>query len=218
MNVAVLSLVRDRLDYTRHCFDLLATNAGCEYDHFILDNGSQDGTRKALAAFPNVVLLKHNIGISRGMNVLLEIIDGEGYDVVVKFDNDCELLTPFTLVSVARLAMEGNALLSPRILGLQNPPPVIGEFQIIDKKILEIPQIGGIFLAAPASVYDEFRFNPDNPKWGGDDVEICAWWRKQGGKCGYVQDFEANHYETTRGQQERYPDYFERKREEMATP
>jgi GT2 family glycosyltransferase len=215
VRVAVLSLTRDRLAYTKHCFDSLAKHAGCDYDHFILDQGSQDGTRKALEAFPNVVLLKHNIGISRGMNVLLEIVDGEGYDVVVKFDNDCELLTPNTLLAVSRLALEGNSLMSPRILGLQNPPPVNGSFEFMGNTILDINQIGGIFLAAPAHVYETFRYDPDNPMFGGDDVQICRWWRKSGGKCGYVAEYEANHYETTEGQQERYPDYFDRKFAEM---
>ena len=218
MRIAVLSLTRDRREYTRHCFDSLFNNAGCDYDHFILDQGSTDGTRGAIAAFPNVVLLKHNIGISRGMNVLLEIVDGQGYDVVVKFDNDCELTEPDTLATVARLALEGNALLSPRILGLQNPPPVLGRFAIAGESILDIPQIGGIFLAAPAHVYEDFRYNPDNPIFGGDDVEICAWWRANGGKCGYVEHLTANHYETTEGQQERFPDYFQRKHAEMGMP
>lgn len=216
MKIAVLSLVRDRLDYTRHCFGSLAEFAGCDYDHFVLDQGSSDHLAERLMVFPeNVVLLDRNIGISRGMNVLLEIVDGEGYDAIVKFDNDCELLTPNTLASVARLAVEGNALLSPRILGLQNPPPVTGRYPLHDKTILDIPQIGGIFMAAPAHVYDEFRFNPDNPIFGGDDVEICRWWRANGGSCGYVEEFEANHYETTVGQQARYPEYFERKFAEM---
>lgn len=215
MKLAVLSLTRDRLAYTKHCFDSLYENAGCEFDHYILDQGSQDGTRKALTAYPNVVLLKHNIGISRGMNVLLEVIDGQGYDAVVKFDNDCELTEPDTLFTVARLAVEGNAILSPRILGLQNPPAVRGAFQIGTERILDIAQIGGIFLAAPAHVYDVFRFNPDNPTFGGDDVEICRWWRFQGERCGYIERLTANHYETTQGQQERFPSYFERKFTEM---
>lgn len=216
MKVAVLSLTRDRIQYTRHCFDSLAINAGCDYDHFILDQGSQDSTRKALEAFPNVVLLKQNIGISRGMNVLLEIIDGQGYDVVVKFDNDCELTEPGTLAKVCDLVYRSqNALLSPRILGLQNPPQPWGQQAIGDEWCDDIPQIGGIFLAAPARCYEEFRYNPDNPIFGGDDVEICAWWRSRGGWCGYVRSLTANHYETTAGQQERFPGYFERKFEEM---
>ena len=215
MKIAVLSLVRDRINYTKHCFDLLSENAGCDYDHFILDQGSTDGSRKAIAAFPNVVLLKKNIGISRGMNVLLEIIDGQGYDVVVKFDNDCELTDPGTLKRICELTLEADVLLSPRILGLQNPPQPTGTFDIDGETILDIPQIGGIFLAAPANLYEDFRYNPDNPIYGGDDVEICAYARMLGMRCGYVERFAANHYKTTDGQMEDQPEYFDRKYREM---
>ena len=49
MKFAVLTLTRDRLEYTQHCFETLRQNAGCDYDHYVLDQGSEDGTRVALA-------------------------------------------------------------------------------------------------------------------------------------------------------------------------
>jgi glycosyltransferase involved in cell wall biosynthesis len=213
MDVAVLTLTRNRLEYTKHCFDSLAKYAGCPFDHYVLDQGSTDGTLEWLAEQPvsRTAALPENIGISRGMNLLLEWIEDEGYDVIVKFDNDCELTQPNTLRDVCALALEGNALLSPRILGLNNPPRVTRELRIGAETIQDIPQIGGIFLAAPAWVYTAFRYNDNAPPWGGDDVEICAWFRREhGGTCGYVKRLEAWHYETTSGQHARYPDYFAR--------
>ena len=44
MNIAVLSLTRDRLDYTKHCFGRLIELAGCDFDWYITDQGSNDGT------------------------------------------------------------------------------------------------------------------------------------------------------------------------------
>lgn len=212
MKVAVLSLTRDRASYTSHCFRSLKTYAGCEFDHFILDQGSEERSWRATVYCP------WNIGISRGMNVLLDIVEGR-YDVIVKFDNDCELTQPDTLVTIARLALEGNCLLSPRILGLNNPPQPTGTFEITGETIMDIPQIGGIFLAAPARIFEppvNFRYNPDNPIFGGDDVEICRWWRfVEGERCGYVERFTANHYEGTEAQHERYPEYWETKKLEM---
>ena len=75
---------------------------------------------------------------------------------------------------------------------------------------MDIPQIGGIFLAAPASVYLEYRYPEAGPVWGMDDAHICHWFRQQGGRCGYVKRLSANHYETTSGQHARYPEYFAR--------
>jgi glycosyltransferase involved in cell wall biosynthesis len=216
MRVAVLTLTRDRLDYTKHCFASLRENAGCEYDHYVLDQGSTDGTLDWLSGYSAgshyTVSIQGNMGISRGMNFLLHRADvASAYDVVVKFDNDCELTQPNTLRDICELVhADGHTLLSPRILGLNNPPAATGVFQIAGEEILDIPQIGGIFLAAPATVYDTYRYPGDGPGWGLDDADICRWYRSQGGRCGYVQRLTANHYETTSGQHDRYPDYFAR--------
>lgn len=220
MKVAVLTLTRDRLDYTQHCFARLHEFAGCDFDHYVLDQGSTDGTKEWLDdelmedRVVGVVSYPENIGISAGMNELLTHIEDVAYDVIVKFDNDCELTQPNTLADVAALTFNGHTLLSPRILGLQNPPAARGEFDISGETILDIPQIGGIFLAAPGWIYRYFRFNEANPVWGGDDVELCRWFRSQNGRCGYVKRLEASHYETTDGQHNRYPDYFQRTRDE----
>lgn len=209
MRVAVLTLTRDRLEYTRHCFARLREFAGCEYDHYVLDQGSTDGSAEWLRrqGLKHLVLLPENVGISRGVNWLLDQLDRK-YDVVVKFDNDCELTQPDTVRDVARLVLRSDALLSPRILGLRRPPAAQGEFEIDGERVIDIPQIGGIFLAAPGPVYQAFRCQVSNDE---DDVQLCWWWRWQGGRCGYVARLEANHYETTDGQWERYPAYFDRR-------
>lgn len=224
MRVAVLTLARDRLDYTRHCFERLREHAGCDFDHYVWDNGSTDGTREWLDTQPlhAVASSETNVGISGALNELLRIADREAaepfepYDVIVKFDNDCELVQPNTLRDVAALALQGNCLLSPRILGLQQPPQPRGKLRIGEEVILDVPQIGGIFLAAPGWVYDEFRYSEANPPWGLDDVEICAWFRAQGGTCGYVERLAAWHYLGTVGQRVDQPAYFARKDREYA--
>jgi Glycosyl transferase family 2 len=214
VKVAVLTLTRDRLQYTKHCFARLHEFAGCEFDHYVLDQGSADGTWQWLMncrfAFAHLSLLRENVGISRGVNQLLDRTQAKDYDVIVKFDNDCELTQPDTLRIVSELALEGDALLSPVIAGLNRPPAARGQFKIKGETILDIPQIGGVFLAAPAEVFKTFRYDERNPVWGADDAQFCAWYRVHGGRCGYVARLEANHYETTSGQHSRYPEYFER--------
>ncbi len=212
MRVAVLTLTRDRLAYSQHCFDRLQMCAGVEFDHYVLDQGSLDGTSEWLREEYQPEYLFHsvgNIGIVRGMNYLLNKLDGP-YDVVVKIDNDCELTQSGTLRRVSELVLgTGDVFLSPRILGLRRPPPAQGEFVIAGEVILDIPQIGGIFLAVPGEVYRSYRYDESNPSE--DDVQICWWWRGQGKRCGYVKSLEAWHYETTDGQEARYPEYFNRR-------
>jgi glycosyltransferase involved in cell wall biosynthesis len=197
MNVAVLTLTRDRLPYTQHCFATLKENAGCDYDHIVLDQGSTDGTAEWLDEqwdlSVSAMLLQENVGINRGLNLLLDSINLDDYDVVVKFDNDCELLTPNTLATVCGLALEHDIVLSPRIHGLRNPVWSFGEWHGIDLT----PIVGGIFMATPASVYQEgFRYREDVGLWGTDDSDLC----RHVGRCGYVRGYDANHYLTTDGQ------------------
>lgn len=218
MNVAVLTLTRDRLDYTKHCFAALRENAGCAFDHYVLDNGSGDDTVAHLTSEyrPHTLIPQpDNIGIARGLNMLLDHVNLLDYDVVVHFDNDCELTQPNALRDLAQAVVDTNWILSPRILGLNHPPQPTRQVTCAGHELLDIPQIGGICLAAPAWWYDDYRYPEDLPKWGHDDAHICAAYRHEGGACGYVKRLEANHYETSNGQAERYPDYWARKLDEM---
>jgi hypothetical protein len=214
VRVAVLSLTRDRLPYTQHCFATLRENAGCDYDHYVLDQASEDGTGDWLNEQDDldVTFASENIGINQGLNHLLDYsVDLDAYDVVVKFDNDCELLTPNTLERVCEFAYALDVLLSPEIHGLRNPVPTIKRgtarsFSIDFKQI-----IGGIFMAVPAYVYkDGYRYDPRVGLWGNDDSALCGWWREQGKKVGYLNGYDANHYLTTDGQHADIPHYFER--------
>lgn len=215
MNVAVITLCRDRLLYSKHCIATLREMAGIHFDHYVLDNGSTDGTREWLLdefkadRFAKVILVKENVGINRGVNMLLDELEGD-YDVVVKIDNDAEITIPFTLADVAQLVDDGYAILSPRILGLNNPPVPIGEFEINGERILQLTHVGGIFLAAPGWIYKQFRHREDAALYGSDDGDVCVWFRRHGGRVGYVETLSANHFETTSGQHARYPEYFAR--------
>lgn len=206
MNVAVLTLTRDRLAYTKHCFATLRAYAGCRFDHYVLDQGSTDGTHEWLFRTPglNIVSMPENIGIHRGMNLLLNTINLDAYDVVVKIDNDCELMQEGTLLHLAQVAQLG-VLCSPVVRGLTR------ELDIENPVML-----GGIFLAAPATLYreDGFRFDETAPVWGTDDSTVSEWWRQRDRPMMYLRRWQVNHYETTVGQHARYPEYFERKRTE----
>lgn len=217
MNVAVLSLTRDRLVYTKHCFASLRENAGCSFDHYVLDQASEDGTREWLQNEyrpHRLILLDDNIGVCRGLNRLVDVAMETGdYDVIVGFDNDCELITPNTLSDCAAFAYAYPAIVAPHIRGLNNTPQPTGHTD----GVTEVHHLGNIFRAHPAEVFTDYgyRFDESMPPWGGDET-ICVWFRERGGLVGYLDGYEAWHYETTDGQQGRFPDYFARKYAEMA--
>lgn len=219
MRVAIYTLTRERLDYTKHCFALLKEKAGIEYDHFIVDNGSEDGTREWLSGqrFKQVILLPQNVGISVASNMALKNIYNAGpYDFIVKMDNDCEIVTNDILLKITNISShaigEGKYyVLSPRVEGLYRQPKRYDYTTINGWKIGLTGIVGGLFHVVPYLVMQHFYY-PENLAFArGQDETFCEWANKSGFKTGYVEDIQVNHYETTRGQAERYPEYFERK-------
>jgi hypothetical protein len=220
MRVAVITLTRDRLDYTKHCFASLERNAGCDYDHYVLDNASEDGTGEWLLDWLTtgaVCISDENIGVCRGANQILEFLEPDEYDVIVRFDNDCEVTQKDTLKTVAGLCDEYGAILAPRVLGLNNPPPTLATVAMGGHYVDTTAILGGIFMAIPAFVFTEheYRFDETMPKYAGDE-KIVPFWRSLGGVCGYVRDVSVNHYQTSEGQKTTYPEYQARKEAEIA--
>lgn len=225
MRVAVFTLTRDRLAYSQHCLQMLWAQ-DCEFDHYVLDQASSDGSRDWLAdTFDREPRLVHvsysdaNVGIWRGFNLLIDQA-GRGYDLYVTFDNDCELLDAHTLAGVCELALSEDMALSPVILGLRNPP--IPYSELPDGGIVETQVIGNVFMAIPAWAVGLRRidsrgpFDESRPAWGGDEVPFAAWMRDMGSSVGYAAGYRANHYRTSAGQDVDYPEYLQRKRQEMA--
>jgi glycosyl transferase family 2 len=229
MDIAVLSLTRDRLAYTQHCFASLHKNAGCEFDHYVFDQGSTDGTREWLEDYlvdvvldegsrkANIARCVENIGISRGNNKLLDwIVElGVDYDVYVTFDNDCEVTMPGTLAVAAKVALEGRWIVSPVVRGLIHPPTPGPAVLVAGEPVGPFPALGGIFRVMPGEFARGFRFNEANPLWGGDEDNVGRTALAQGFGMGYLLNWHVNHYETSRGQWERYPTYQERKLQEI---
>ncbi len=225
LEIAVLTFTRDRLDYTKHCFATLEENAGCEYDHYVLDQASTDGTLdwlndwyEADSEHRTLCYSDENIGICRGANLLLNDLMPEKYDVIVRYDNDCEVTYHGTLAWLADIADGYGIICAPRVLGLQNPPAMIRTVMVNEWALNETAILGGIFMAIPSNLFWEhgFRFDEESPYALGDEA-IVPWWRARGGVCGYLQDVTVNHYETTLGQRERYPEYEARKADELAS-
>ncbi len=215
MKVAVLSLTRDRAEYTRHCFSTLYALAGIDFDHFVLDQASDDDTPDVLDSFGvDVIFGDENVGIHRGHNLLLDTV-GSGYDVYVTFDNDCEVTMPGTLAAAAKIAKRGDWIVSPTVDGLNFPPQPGPSVAVDGEPVGPFGAIGGIFRCMPGWFADEFRFDETMPYWGGDEGTVGQAAQQRGVNMGYLLNWRVNHYETTRGQEARYPSYFSRKMQEI---
>ena len=222
MKIAIYTLTRERIEYTQHCFEVLKQKAGLPYDHFIIDNGSEDLTRQWLAGqkFKRVILLPGNAGISRASNIALRTIyETDDYDIIIKMDNDCEIVTDDILLKMSVLITKSftegkNIILSPRVEGIYTQPKRLRE-DTLNGWIIGITSIiGGLFHVVPTSVYKRYTYPEDLALAQGQDDHFCLWCNRSGYKTGYVEHIQVNHYETTRGQAQRYPEYFKRKYQE----
>ena len=81
------------------------------------------------------------------------------YDVIVCFDNDCEVLQEQTLEVVAGLVYRHKMILAPRVDGLLYPPPAIARFHLDGYEIEETEILGNIFMAIPAELLVDFRWD-----------------------------------------------------------
>src|SRR5258708_7391780 len=163
MRIAVYSITRDRLDYTKHCFASLREKAGQDFDHYIWDNHSEDGTKEWLLAnlddFAYVNLAASNYGIAQASNELIKVIKQRGpYDLIIKMDNDCEVVSDDILAKIAAwYAVPGRQgfILSPRVHGLRYQPQRVRTVLLGYFRLGEVEQIGGLFLVVPARVVYE---------------------------------------------------------------
>lgn len=228
MKVAIYTLTRDRLEYTKHCFETLRKKAGYPFDHFVVDNGSKDGTAEWLLKnardFTAITRFSENKGISIGSNQALNMIafqegnTGQKYDIIIKMDNDCEVVTENILQLIVRIYETvkdfenvPKYILSPQVRGINNQPTRVRHETILGHVIGMTAIVGGLFHIVPREVYNQYTYPLNTPKAWGQDDDFCSWARRQGHEVGYIEDLIVNHYETTNGQAQRFPAYFERK-------
>jgi GT2 family glycosyltransferase len=228
MRIAIYTLTRDRLEYTQVCFERLRLCAGADFDHYVVDNGSTDGTRLWLCDEyrpKRLILNPSNAGISVASNAALAAITEHGeYDLIVKMDNDCAVQTPGILAAVTEIYRDPKAVLyvlSPRVVGINRQPSRAWDTELAGHRIGVTAIIGGLFHIAPAALYQRYRYPVDLPLAKGQDDDFCRWVRdaNQDAEVGYIEDLVVEHYETTDGQALRFPEYFRRKwREEKTKP
>jgi glycosyltransferase involved in cell wall biosynthesis len=220
VKVAVYSLTRDRLEYTKRCFGALREKAGYPFDHYVFDNGSTDGTQQWLQDEYQPAWFKpvaQNIGIARAANIVLDTLREKKPDLIVKCDNDCLVLTDGILASIVELYKRLNGrpwVLSPRVEGINRQPKRAREIELFGHRIGLTGIVGGLFHCVPSWIYFGYRYKEDLPLAYGNDGNFCEWLRAQRAAMGYIEDLSVQHCDTTDGQARRYPEYFARKRQE----
>ena len=225
--VAIFTLTKDRLELTKKTFETLRKTAGYDFDHYVVDQGSADGTveylKEELAAgrIKKVIYNEKNMGIPYASNQIIEEIKKDGADFICKVDNDVLFKSHDWLKAMLKIYEVFRPIaLSPYPEGLianaggvnrYNYTWLAGEFLGL------VPHIGGMVSMVPAEVYDKFSWPRVAFLHGGNDVILSSWLNNNTYLLAYLENYKAEHMESTAGQQEKYPDYFKLRKSETIT-
>lgn len=222
--VAIYTISYDRKEYTQKMWEYVKDSGEYPFDWFVYDNGSQDGSVELLNAlkldndnFKLLVTSEKNKGITIASNVLVDAIMKEDYQIVIKVDNDCQMMTKGWLSTIVDLWKRNHKLyVSPYVEGLVDNPG--GAHRVgtayIGPYMVEVTQhIGGIFAAIDSSAYKEFRWT-DQFLHGNQDAEASRAFRELNFMPCYIPIHRVLHMDTTEGQHQKFPAYFERRKKE----
>lgn len=227
MKVAVFTYTRDRLDYTREAFASLREKAGHPYDHFVVDNASSDGTQqylrdlRARGEVCDLCFNAANAGLHVSATQALARINQGVYDLAIKFDNDCRVVTDGVLARIVDLyatAVNPRMILSPRVEGIGAQPERVATVRTAQGLTFGMTgHVGGIFLCARIEFWNRVPIEYSMPLGWGDDLVWCFEARRMNYVVGYVEDLVVEHMDGVEGQYARYPEYYARKRDELPT-
>lgn len=177
MRIAVYTVTRGKLDLCQQSFKLLKRYAGCEFDHYVADNGSDVGPwlTKRKYRFARVLRFSENMGQNIAANALLDEIDLAQYDFVVRWDPDALPRTRRFLRKLARTAVNIGepCVLSPKITKLKHEPPTIATAKAGDRSLEVVGILGGICRLHPSRFFDGWRFNRYGALGFGEAAEVA---------------------------------------------
>jgi len=208
--IGIFSITLDRLYYTYHCLKALKDKAGISYEHIIVDNGSTDGTYEWLKEEGfQVIRNNENRGITGATKQAYDWFKSRHIDIVIKVDPDCEILTPDTISKIAEVFTDDlkKLIVSPVVKGIDTVPEIVKTKKVASFEFNETQHIGGIFRAMK---FEDFTELVSKCKVLNDKT-LNEYFRQNGFQVGYLPTFEVKHFETTKGQEKRYPRYFSKK-------
>lgn len=219
--VAIFTLTLNRLGYTKQMFKSLHETVSYPFDHYVVDNGSTDGTKKYLKGLEKkgwikqIIFNKENRGIPCASNQALDVMDPTRYTYVMKVDNDALFKTRGWLEAMLEVYKRNQMLcLSPYIEGLAGMPggtPRLVYGTMAGEFLGMVEHLGGIVTIAPSRIFWDWRWPSSAFMQGGNDVLFCSYAQKLGYQLAYLENYKCEHNEGTIGQEERYPGYFKDK-------
>jgi len=198
--ILVVTITYNRLEVTKKYLGELRAKAGYDFEHIIVDNGSTDGTVDWLREMCyNVITNECNEGIVSAWlkGVKFARLQGFEPDFVVKFDNDCEIVTEGILARIMAFYEQCGeyCVTAPSDLNILPdyvPAQVNDVNKVGDFNVRFTTHIGGMFAVMPIEAFDDMAKENDGK---GIEKDICrgGFWRRDGFQCIYLTDLEVKH-------------------------
>lgn len=188
----------NRLELTKQWIGQLKAKAGIAYKHVIVDNGSTDGTADWLQEQGYTVLRNdQNLGIMGDWKQAYEFALDNGFtpDLIVKYDDDCEIKTPNILKKMAYFvkATHGEYIIAPKDDNIDpsyEPKNLEPETdQLVGFKVKITPSVGGMLMMCSREAFEKLLENGGVPR----DCDRGTYWREHGYKMAYLKDLHVAH-------------------------
>lgn len=205
--VSVILVNYNTAPLTVRCISSLLKQEGVDFDVFVVDNASADGSAQAIAeAFPDEVILienRENVGFGVANNLAVRSARGE---FLFLLNPDTELKEPDILARLIaflnrhpEFAMAGSAVYEPRKSKWAMPSrrypaeKYLRHGEHLRRLSGDIAWILGASMMVRKAVYEEIGgFDPDFFLYG-EDVDICLRLRQAGYQIGYCPDAVIHH-------------------------
>lgn len=215
--IAVYCITRDRLEITRKSLKMLRQWAGCEFDLYVVDNGSRPDMvaylkeEKAAGRIRWLHLAGENLGQNIAANLALDELMLTCPRWVLRWDNDALPRTRRFLKKLVRraeaFANKGiEVVISPRISKLEFPPEAFMRGDDVGFEYEVVRMLGGICRLHPASLFETFRFNKFGALGFGEAAEIASECLRRNIPKVRVPEIEVEHAYGSKGQAEMWPE------------
>jgi glycosyltransferase involved in cell wall biosynthesis len=199
--VLVITITYNRLDLTKQYLGELREKADYPFEHIIVDNGSTDGTVEWLREnCYNVIRNEDNEGIVSAWikGVRMARLQGFEPDYIVKFDNDCQIVTEGILGQIMKFYEEaggGYCITAPIDLEIAEdykPGIVDDRAKWGDFNVMITSHTGGMLTAMSIEAFDDMA--KENGGRGVEkDCDRGWFWRSNGYQCVYLKDLGIRH-------------------------
>ncbi len=191
MKVAAITITFNRLDLTKKTIESFYSKSNVDY-HLIVDNGSDEETRRWIKQFDHIQLDK-NYGIAYALAVGVNALSG--YDYILKLDNDVETVTDQIIEKMLDFHNKAgkNFVCSPvdLLLDPNFEPVAMWKGNLNGFSVWHTSHTGGAFQLMPYDICK--KLCDDYKHLAKGDYMIGHFYRMHGFKPTYLRDLEMKH-------------------------